>query len=282
MKIQEYIDKMIDLSNDNWLGRHVDRITERDRVLWGDASQECTGIVTTIYVSARVIEEAHQLGCNFIVCHEALFWNHGDHTDWLQDNTAFQKKTELLDRYNICVWRNHDHIHAGVKLNDTYKDGIVYGLTTIMGWNQYIMNKEDVMPKDLLIPEVSASELAGIINQKFRLNGVRFIGNPDATITRINIPLHILGKPADNEIIRRINDENINCLLGAELVDFTVNQYVHDAAQLGEDKCIIALGHFNFEEIGMEWYAEYIKEYVKPDVDVHFIQAGDYFGYIPA
>ena len=64
------------------------------------------------------------------------------------------------------------------------------------------------------------------------------------------------------------------------MVDFTVNQYIHDAGQFGEDKCIFALGYFNFEEIGMEWYADYVREYIKPDVPVHFIQAGDYFAYI--
>ena len=280
MKIQEYIDQMIDLSGNEWLGRKVDRVTDRDRVLWGDPGQECTGIVSTIYASVEVIEKAHELGCNLIVAHEALFWNHGDHTDWLKDNTAFQKKTKLLDEYKICVWRNHDHIHAGVRLGDVYRDGIMYGMSKMMGWNEYTLNKEDVMPNKYLIPEISARDLSKQIIEKFRLDGVRFIGNPDATIQRVWATSHILGRGGDNEIISVVNDENINCLLVPEMVDFTVNQYIHDAGQLGEDKCIFALGHFNFEEIGMEWYADYIRKYVKPNVSVHFVQAGDYFSYI--
>lgn len=280
MRIREYIDKMIDLSNDNWMGRSLGRETDRDRILWGDPDQECTGIISTIYASIKVIEEAHRKGCNLIVVHEALFWNHGDHTDWLLNNSAFQKKAELLDRYHICVWRNHDHIHGGVKLGRVYKDGIIYGLTSLMGWNDCIVNREDVMPRELEIPQTSAREMAALINEKFRLKGVRFIGNPDAVIKKIYFPFHIQGKPSDNDIVTKINDQDINCLLTAELVDFTVSQYIKDAGELKEDKCIFALGHFNFEEIGMEWYAQYIRDHVKPDVDVYFIQAGDYYDYI--
>ncbi len=280
MKIRELIDRMIDMSGTQWQGRYVDRVTDRDRILWGNPEQECRGIVTTIYASVEVIEKAYAEGCNLIVCHEALFWNHGDHTDWLKDNTAFQKKKELLDRYGICVWRNHDHIHAGVKLGDVYRDGIFYGLSSMMGWNDYILDRDDLMPTEFLIPEVSAHELAEQIMEKFHLETVRFIGNPETAVRRIHLPLHIMGKPSDNDLIRKINDENINCLLCLELVDFTVSEYIHDAGMLKEDKCIFALGHFNFEEIGMEYYAGYIKENIVSDIPVCFIQAGDYFSYI--
>ena len=111
MLISEVIQKVKNYCQGAWRGIPIKEETTRDKVLYGETDRECTGIVTTIYASIEVIRKAHELGANLIVSHEACFWNHGDHTDWLQDNTAFQKKRELLDRHGICVWHNHDHIH---------------------------------------------------------------------------------------------------------------------------------------------------------------------------
>lgn len=280
MKIQEYIDKVISLSGTEWLGRKIEKETTRDQILYGDPDQECTGIVTTIYASIDVIRKVGEKGYNFIIVHESLFWNHGDHTEWLKDNTAFQKKKELLDRYHICVWRFHDHMHAGIKVKDHYKDGIFYGLSSMMGWNEYDLHPEQLMPSDFLIPQTSVKELGEKIVDRFHLNGVRFIGNPDTKIRRIHLPMHILGRTSDNDIISMINDEDIDCLLTLEMVDFTVCEYIRDAGQLKEDKCTFSLGHFNFEEIGMEYYAEYMKENMNPDCPVCFIQAGDSYSYL--
>ena len=61
------------------------------------------GIVTTCWASVDVI------------CHEALFWNHGDHQEWLMEsqNETYKLKKQLLDETCIVVWRNHDYIQSG-------------------------------------------------------------------------------------------------------------------------------------------------------------------------
>ncbi|MBR0385083.1 MAG: Nif3-like dinuclear metal center hexameric protein [Erysipelotrichaceae bacterium] len=121
MKICEIID--IVKKNCKGYGT-IDDNTTRDKVLYGETDKECTGIVTTIYASVDVIKKAHELGVNFIIAHEALFWNHGDHTDWLQDNKTFQLKKKLLDDYDITVWRDHDYIHSYVNHDGQWVDGI--------------------------------------------------------------------------------------------------------------------------------------------------------------
>ena len=74
-------------------GQWIDESTTRDKVLYGDIDTECTGIASTCFASVEVIERAHKLGLNLIICHEALFWNHGDHTDWLEkdNNSVFEQ-----------------------------------------------------------------------------------------------------------------------------------------------------------------------------------------------
>lgn len=281
MKIIDIIERMKQTSLNIWNGQFLNDETTRDQVLYGSADQECTGIVSTCYASADVIRKAGEMGCNFIVVHEALFWNHGDHTDWLVHNTAFQKKKDLLDRYHICVWRNHDHIHAGIQVDGVYRDGIFFGMSSLLGWNDFRINKDLPFCQQFEIPETTVGEMSALLIDRFKLQGTRFIGNPNSRIKKVYVPLHIMGHSSDNKLIQKIDEEGINCLLTLEMVDFTVCEYIRDAAMLGEDKCIFALGHFNMEEIGMEYYADYLKQQLTPELPVHFIQSGDAYTYIP-
>lgn len=84
-------------------GTPIHDATSRDQVLYGNVDQVCTGIVTTCFASVDVIKSAIEKGANLIICHEALFWNRGDRTDWLKDNKIFMAKTELMESHNIVV-----------------------------------------------------------------------------------------------------------------------------------------------------------------------------------
>ena len=250
-------------------------------MLWGDAGQECTGIISTCYASPAVIKKAMELGCNFIVVHEALFWNHGDRTDWLEKNTAFRKKKALLEESGVCIWRYHDYVHAGIRVDGALHDGIFYGLSSLLGWNEYQTDKNALLCHDFCLPRAwTVQEMASFLTKKFHLEGVRFIGNPAAKIRKVQVPMHILGHLSDDRIIEQINEEDINCLLTLEMVDFTVCEYIRDAAMLGEDRCIFAVGHFNIEEIGMEYLADWLQQ-LAPHLPVHFMQSGDAYRYLP-
>lgn len=89
-------------------GVPIDEATTRDKILYGDPDQECTGIVTCLWANADVIERARELGANLIIAHEALFWNHGDHQDFIAENKTYLAKKQLLDEWGGVVWRCHD------------------------------------------------------------------------------------------------------------------------------------------------------------------------------
>ncbi len=293
MKIAEIIEIIKKHSGDTFAGRKIEEESTRDKILYGDPDQECTGVICTCYASPDVIKQAGEMGCNFIIVHESLFWNHGDHTDWLADNTAFQKKKALLDQYGICIWRFHDYIHAGLEEDGKYVDGIFGGMARLLGWDEYLADEDRECPRYFVIPETTVSQLARLLNDTFGLKGLRFIGNPAARIRRVYIPMHIMGRQGDSELISKINREQINCLLTMEMVDFTVCEYMRDAAMLGEDRCIFALGHFNLEEIGMRYFAEYLRgqladraagqmDKAAGQIPVKFIPSGDAYSYIAA
>lgn len=196
-------------------------------------------------------------------------------------NTAFRKKKALLEESGVCIWRYHDYVHAGIRVDGALHDGIFYGLSSLLGWNEYQTDKNALLCHDFCLPRAwTVQEMASFLTKKFHLEGVRFIGNPAAKIRKVQVPMHILGHLSDDRIIEQINEEDINCLLTLEMVDFTVCEYIRDAAMLGEDRCIFAVGHFNIEEIGMEYLADWLQQ-LAPHLPVHFVQSGDAYRYLP-
>ncbi|MBE6126027.1 MAG: hypothetical protein E7186_06810 [Erysipelotrichaceae bacterium] len=270
MKISE----IIEIVKKNCKGYgEIDDEKTRDKVLYGETDKECTGIVTTIYASVDVIRKAHELGANFIIAHEACFWNHGDHTDWLKDNETFKLKKQLLDETGITVWRDHDYIHSGVLHDGKYVDGIFYGLAYEIGWLDYVTGN-DGTPRIFDIPETPTREVAQYLMEKMNLKGMKTMGNLDGTTKRVYLPFHIIG-PADNGELAFIEENHVDTILCMEITDFTVAIYMRDGAQLGLDKTVLAAGHFNVEEPGMKWLAQQHLPGLLPGIKIDYVQAGD-------
>ena len=170
----------------------IDEKTTRDKILYGNPEVECTGIVTTCWANMEVIRQAKDLGANLIICHEALFYNHGDHQEWLQNskNPTYMRKAALLDEAGIVVWRDHDYIHSGIPMDGGWVDGIFYGVANKLGWLPYMSgNKEQ--PMRFVLPETTVEELANHLVNTFELNGVRIYGDLCNKVSKVIIPMHL-------------------------------------------------------------------------------------------
>lgn len=280
MKIKDAIQIMKDYCKGTGFdGQPIDETKTRDKVLYGNTDQEITGIVTTCYASVDVIREAIRLGANFIIVHEALFWNRGDHTDWLNDNKTFQYKKALLDEGNICVWRNHDYIHSGIPLKDgTYTDGIFYGVMKEFGWENNLIC-DIVKPMVFEFEETTVHQFASSLKEKLNLNGVKIIGDLNTPVKKVWICGHIDGR-IDREILARMENEDIDTLITLECTDYTVAEYVRDSTMAHRAKTIIALGHFNAEEPGMKYMLNYLPEVLNIDVPMTFVPCTDMFTFV--
>ncbi len=264
-------------------GKPINENRTRDQVLYGSVNQELTGIVTCIWPSTEIIREAQRLGANLVISHEALFWNHGDRQGWLAFHKTFQAKKEVLDEWGGAVWRNHDYIHSQVPIDegDAMVDGIFYGLAWKLGWLDYRVEDRS-MPMDFEIPECSARELAFDLVHKLGLRGTRLIGDPDARVRRVHIPMHLIG-PDDDPETRYVDEHEVDCLLCMETTDFTTCECIRDAAQLGQGKAAITIGHFNVEEPGMEYMPHWVGRALGTDeVACSFVPQGDPFHYVLA
>ncbi len=258
-----------------------DPLTSKDKVLYGDSTKECTGIVTSTWASVDVIKEAYEKGANLIISHEALFWNRGDYTDWLEasENKTFLEKKKLLDDTGIVVWRNHDFVHSGIPLeNGTYVDGIFYGLFQELGWEKFHFTNGPVLAT-IEIPETSVAALAQTIMAKCHFAGARIYGDTTTLVKKIVIPYHVLG--AARAEISYIEQENSDLVLAMEIVDFTLSEYIRDTNMLTKSKTMLTFGHFNLEEPGMKYMITYLPKAIGTDqIPCHFIQSGDMYHYL--
>ena len=265
----------------------IDDSTSRDQILFGNPEQECTGIVTTCWASVDVIRFAIEKGANFIICHEALFWNHGDHTDWLEEskNSVYLEKKQLMEENNICVWRNHDYIHSGIPYNGDYTDGIFIGLANKMGWDHLIDNPIITFDDSLVCStayefdsQIDAQDLAKQLVDTCQLNGIKLMGNEQTKIKKAAVLFHVFGDA--KQAIMDTEKSDIDCLLTMELIDFTYAEYIRDSGCLNRNRVALGMGHFNLEEPGMEYMLTYLKDACQCDVPCWFKQSGDNYKYI--
>lgn len=266
----------------------IDEEKTRDKVLYGNVDQECTGIVTSCWASVDVIKYVIEKGANLIISHEALFWNHGDHQEWLEEskNSVYLEKRKLLDDHQIVVWRDHDYIHSGIPYKGDYIDGIFLGLAKKMGWeDKLIVNPINEFDPSLLCStaysfdhSIKAKDLAKELIDTCHLNGIKLIGNSNADIKKAAVLFHVFGDA--NEAIKNTDKSDVDCLLSMELIDFTYAEYLRDSGMLGRNRVALGMGHFNLEEPGMEYMLEYLDEAIGEHIPAWFKQSGDNYEYM--
>lgn len=251
-----------------------------DTVKCGDEEQECTGIAVTCYVTMDVIQQAREKNVNLIICHEPLFYSHDDQQDWLQGDSVFEEKLAALNDANIVVWRDHDHMHGpGGPFATVHEvpDYIYYGIMVELGWQDYVVG-EETKPLWFRIPTTTVESLAKELLEKLNLRGMRIVGDRKAQVSTVYICEHVHGDAHDEQIVR--NAEKADVLIPLEIVDWTVSEYVRDAAAQGRGKAILEMGHFNFEELGMKYMLKWLPAAIHNAAPVYYLQSGDSFDYI--
>ena len=273
MKISEVIDKLIEFH------QPYKNEKTRDTVKAGNPDQECTGIVVTVCATAEVIEKAAAINANLIITHESIFFGDEYAIDEFGENVVLKKKQELLEKTGIVVWRDHDHMHGAgkpfhpVRYNPDY---IYYGIMKELGWEDYVMG-DKLKPLWYKIPETTVDALARFLMEKLNLSGVRIVGSTTAPVSTVFVSEHVSGR-GDLEKIKQA--EKADVMIPLEINDWTLSAYVRDADYFGIPKSILEFGHFNFEELGMKYMAEWLPDVVQADVPVTFVQSGDSFHYM--
>ncbi len=282
MKIREVVEKILDCHP------HLEGYKGCDDYKCGDPEQECTGVVTALTPNISVIRKAIELGANLIVVHEPTFYTSDDGPGWFEEfpNEIYEEKRALLDERGIVVWRDHDHMHA----NDP--DSIFTGVLKYLDWEDKARVDSDtgLFSHFLVnIEETSLRELCEYLIEKIGINGARIIGDPDARVSRIAFVGHLYpqdykkkdGSKGEYSVrVIETLEKEADVIIPGEVIDWTVLSYVRDAVDLGRNKAVINIGHFNWEELGMKYMKDWLSELVDNKVEVTYVPSGDMYGFV--
>jgi putative NIF3 family GTP cyclohydrolase 1 type 2 len=237
-----------------------------DTLKSGNRDMTVNGIVTTMFATVDIIEQASQLGANFIIAHEPTFYNHTDNPAWVSPNHIVKQKQDLLAEKKIAVWRLHDYWHTIVP------DGIRYGVLKKTGWLSY-SPKVDFVFK---IAPLSLANLAEHLKKQLNIAHVRVVGNLQQTCERIGL---IPGAAGSEEQVLLIEKEKPDVLIVGETREWETVEYIRDGLKLGATTSLIVLGHSVSEEPGMEWLAEWLQPKIK-EVKIQHLVSGSPFTWV--
>ena len=127
------------------------------------------------------------------------------------------------------------------------------------------------------------------LKEKIGMNGVRIVGNPEDKMKRVAIVAHLYPNSAmvdeikedgyyhsyDMEIMKYMETENIDAIIPGEIIEWTILSYIRDAAYMGKHKACFNIGHFNMEELGMKYAADWIGELLNNEIPVNYIPTED-------
>jgi putative NIF3 family GTP cyclohydrolase 1 type 2 len=237
-----------------------------DTIKSGSADQAVTGIVSTMFATIQVIEEAAKRKANFIIAHEPTFYNHTDDINWVANNSIVKKKQELLKKHGIAIWRFHDYWHS-VK-----PDGVLYGVLKKAGWTSYYESGKRI----ITIPAIALQELATHLKTSLGISHVKVIGDLSQSCTRIGLMPGAAGGQAQ---VALVENEQPDVLVVGEVHEWETAEYIRDNKALGGKTSLIILGHSVSEEPGMSYLVDWLQPKI-PGIPVKHIESGDPFQWL--
>ena len=225
----------------------------------GNPQTQLKGIAVCMFADMPTLQKAVDLGCNFIITHEPIFYSHLDGTETLQNDPVFLEKMNFLKKNNLVVFRFHDHIHM------TEPDGISVGMINKLGLEPYALNGSLTF---FTIPEQSVKDYAKSLKERFGMQSIRVVGNTDMKFTKLAFMAGALGGQRHIQMLR---NPDVEVVLAGEATEWETYLYANDAASQGKNKAVIFMGHIKSEEAGMEYCTEWLKTFLS-DIPIHFIE----------
>lgn len=235
-----------------------------DRIIFGERDTPITGIATCFFASLDVLRKARAAGLNYIIPHEASFYERYDdlaESALHDDDPVLRSKTSFLTTHGMVIQRMHGHAHARPG------DAITIGQIRQLGWEA--QRVEDLGGRPLVrLPPTPAMEVGRIIKQRTGRRTLRMFGDPARLISTISISA---GMPGENFQIQQLESGADAVLLG-EVREPEVLGYAQDLAS-SRPVTVFLGGHTN-EDAGMGVVADSLKT-VFPQLPVQWLPVVD-------
>jgi len=234
-----------------------------DRIIYGRRDVPVTGIATCFTASVDVLRRAKAAGLNYIIPHEASFYERYD--DFAEsavrdDDPVLLAKKRFLAANNMVIQRMHGHAHSRPG------DAIMTGLIRRLGWEA--QRKDAPGMPWITLPATSAGNLGRHIASRLGRRTLRMFGDRERTIRTVSVSA---GMPGENAQIQQIESGADAVLLG-EVREPEVLGYAQDMAA-SRPVTIYLAGHTG-EDPGMGVLADWLKA-VFPALPVQWLEAAD-------
>ena len=251
--------------------RVVERIQEKLGVTWraetvdtfkaGNPDTTVRGIATTVMATMSVLERAAVAGRNFVITHEPTFYGHTDSTAEIESDPIYQRKAEIIKKYDLVVWRFHDHWHM------RRPEPMTQGIFRELGWEQLMQPSS----RTITVPETTVEGVAKLCESKLGIKALRVIGELGTRVTKVGFMPGYGQLPG---MMRLLGEADL--VICGEQREWEGLYYAHDVVASGRPKGVIVLGHAVSEEPGMKVCAEWLKTFIT-EVPVELVPAGEPF-----
>lgn len=208
----------------------------------------------------RVICEAKAWGAQMLLTHEPTFYTNDDTAD-VDDVTL--AKMALVRESALVICRYHDGMHSAAP--DQIHDGFLKALAL-----DGVMN--DSKHLTMQTP-MTAKELAALIRTRCSLQCVRVVGDDTHPIHTLGL---YLGAPSGDEVLHDLKKHVCDAVVIGEVCEWSIGEYVRDAAELGFHKALLILGHVGSERDGMMRLAKTLDATLDA-VDVRYFECGEIY-----
>lgn len=236
-----------------------------DTVKSGDPERELRRIAVTMFPRIETLHKAALWGADMMIVHEPTYY---EHMEMGEDTPVSRQKRDLIEKSGMVLFRFHDRMHA------SEPDGIAEGELHYLGLSgkvektpyfaSYIMTLDE---------ELTARELGLLIEKRLGIKRVRIAGERNKKIGRLAL---CFGSPGG--IFELISDERIDSMLIGEVCEWQVCEYARDAAALGINKSVIAMGHVGSERGGMRYLFEKLSA-SHPDIEFKYFENEEVYSY---
>lgn len=271
----------------------IDGYTGCDEYKSGYEDEDCTGVAVALVPTMEVIKKTAEIGANLLIVHEPISYQTPDYPDWRGNfvNSVYEEKEAFINLHHLTIWRDHDHMHAH------QPDSIFTGVMKHLDWEQFYNHEISSTSSYLYvfdIPECTVEELSHYLIKKIGMNGLRYVGKSDDKLKRVAIVAHLYPDSFmkdeikadgfyhsyDMEIMKAMEHCDIDAIIPGEIIEWTIISYIRDASYMGNKKACFNIGHFNMEELGMKYAADWIGKIIDHKVDVHYLPTNDGWNYI--
>lgn len=236
-----------------------------DTVKAGDPEKEIHKVAVTMFPTVKNVRMAAEWGADMMIVHEPTYY---DHMEEGKETEVSRIKRAMIEKSGMVIFRFHDRMHASTP------DGIAEGELHYLGLSGKVEKTPYFASYIITLDEeLTARELGLLIEKRLRIKRVHIAGERNKKIRTLAL---CFGSPGG--IFELISDERIDSMLIGEVCEWQVCEYARDAAALGINKSVIAMGHVGSERGGMRYLYEKLSA-SHPDIEFKYFENEEVYSY---